>query len=130
MSDSTKFFYPKGGSDRPKNKQEMYNNFKRKHMNFDQIRQFAPQLIKIARKHGITKIYVFGSIARGNSTPRSDVDFLVEMQEGQSLFGAAGFGYEAELLLGIPVDVVPISTLSQVKDNEFVFNIQNEAVAL
>lgn len=99
-------------------------------MNFDQIRQFAPQLFNIAQKYSISKIYVFGSIARGNSTPKSDVDFLVEMQEGGSLFGIAGFGYEAEKLLGIPVDVVPLSTLSQVSDREFVANIQKEAIAL
>jgi len=99
-------------------------------MNFDQIRNFAPQLFKIAQKYGISKIYVFGSIARGNSTSKSDVDFLVEMQEGASLFGEAGFGYEAEKLLGISVDVVPLSTLPQVQDREFVMNIQKDAVAL
>lgn len=99
-------------------------------MNFNQIQQFAPQLIKIAQKHGISKIYVFGSNARGNSAPRSDVDFLVEMQEGGSMFGIAGFGYEAEKLLGIPVDDVPLSTLSQVSDQDFVINIQKEAIAL
>jgi len=99
-------------------------------MNFDQVRQFAPQLFRIAQKHGISKIYVFGSTVRGNSTPRSDIDFLVEMREGQSLFGIAGFGYEAEKLLGIPVDVVPLSALSQVSDREFVINIQKEAIAL
>ena len=45
-------------------------------MNFNQVRQFAPELCKIARKHGILKIYVFGSIVRGGSTPHSDVDFF------------------------------------------------------
>lgn len=99
-------------------------------MNFDQIRQLAPQLFKIAEKYGITRIYVFGSIARGEASPRSDVDFLVEMKEGASLFGVGGFGYEAEQLLGIRVDVVPISTLPQVKDRDFVRNIQREAVAI
>ncbi len=99
-------------------------------MNFDQLRQFSPQLFKIAQKHGISKISVFGSIARGNSTLRSDVDFLVEMQEGKSLFGIAGFGHEAEKLLGIRVDVVPLSTLSHVTDREFVTNIQKEAIPL
>ncbi|MCE1255672.1 MAG: nucleotidyltransferase domain-containing protein [Anaerolineae bacterium] len=99
-------------------------------MDFDQIRRFAPQLFIIAQKHGISKIYVFGSIARGSSTPQSDIDFLVEMQEGQSLFGVAGFGYEAEKLLGIPVDVVPVSSLSQVNDREFIGNIQREAIVL
>ena len=99
-------------------------------MNFDQIQKLAPQLIQIDQKHVIAKIYVFGSMARGNSTPKSDVDFLVEMQAGASLFGVAGFGYEAEKLLGIPVDVVPLSTLPQVEDREFVMNIKKDAIAL
>lgn len=99
-------------------------------MNLEQIRQYAPQLLKIARKHGISKIHVFGSVARGDNSPHSDVDFLVEMEMGESLFGIAGFSYEAEKLLGIPVDVVPSSALSQVQDHEFVINIQREAVAL
>jgi len=99
-------------------------------MNFDQIRQFTPQIIEIAQKHGISHIFVFGSIVRGENTSQSDVDFLVEMQEGASLFGIAGFSYEVEKLLGIPVDVVPLSVLPQVKDREFVMNIQREAISL
>ncbi len=99
-------------------------------MNFDQIRQLTPQLLKIAQKHGISKIYVFGSVARGDHTFQSDVDFLVEMQEGASLFGVAGFNYETEKLLGLAVDVVPLSALPQVKDQDFVMNIQREAVLL
>ena len=99
-------------------------------MNFDQIRQFTPQITKIAQKHGISKIYVFGSVARGEDTPQSDVDLLVEMQEGASLFGLAGFCYEVERILGIHVDVVPRSILPQVRDQEFVTNIQREAIAL
>ncbi len=99
-------------------------------MNFDQIKQFAPQLFQIAQKYGISRIYVFGSVARGDDTSKSDVDLLVEMQEGASLFGVAGFCYETEILLGTRVDVVPISTLSQIKDREFVINVQRDAIAL
>lgn len=99
-------------------------------MNYNQIRRFAPRIKMIAQKHGISKIYVFGSVARGEDSSQSDVDFLVEMREGASLFGVAGFSYEIEKLLGIPVDVVPTSVLPQVKDKEFVANIQKEAIAL
>ena len=99
-------------------------------MTFDQLRKFAPQLLQIAHKHGIVKVYVFGSVARGDSTEQSDVDFLVEMQEGASLFGVGGFQYETEKLLGFPVDVVPMSALAQVADQRFVQSIQREAVHL
>jgi predicted nucleotidyltransferase len=86
--------------------------------------------LKIAQKHGITKIYVFGSVARGKPTLESDVDFLVELHEGASLFGVAGFGYESEKLLGVPVDVVPLSALPNVRDQTFVKNIKRDAVLL
>jgi uncharacterized protein len=99
-------------------------------MNFDQIRQFAPQILKIAQKHGIARVFVFGSAARGEDSPASDVDLLVEMQDGASLFGVAGFSFETEKLLGLHVDVVPLSVLPQVKDRDFVVNIQREAIAL
>lgn len=69
-------------------------------------------------------------MARGESTGQSDVDFLVEMQEGASLFGVGGFSYETELLLGVPVDVVPLSTLPHLQDQDFVKTIQDEAIPL
>lgn len=99
-------------------------------MNFDHLRQAAPQLMMIAQKYGISRIYVFGSVARGDSTSQSDVDLLVEMEAGASLFGVAGFNYETEKLLGVQVDVVPLSVLPQVRDRKFVMNIQKEAVSL
>ena len=99
-------------------------------MDFAKIRKFSPQINQIAQKHGISRIYVFGSVSRGDSSTESDIDFLVEMQEGASLFGMAGFGYECEKLLGVSVDVIPLSILPQVKDKEFVKNVKREAVPL
>lgn len=99
-------------------------------MNLDQIRQLAPQILQIAHKYGISRIFVFGSVARGDNSRQSDVDFLVDMQADASLFGIAGFGYELEELLGVSVDVVPISALPQVKDQEFVKNLQRESVLI
>ena len=99
-------------------------------MNFEQIQLLTPQIMQIARKHSIVRVYVFGSVARGEASPQSDVDFLVEMVERASLFGVAGFCYETEKLLGVQVDVVPLSVLPQVTDQEFVKSIQREAVAL
>lgn len=99
-------------------------------MTLDQLRQFTPQLMRIAQKHGIVKVFVFGSVARGEAAGGSDLDLLVEMQAGASLFGVAGFCYEAEQLLGVRVDVVPASLLPGVSDRNFVRSIQREAVGL
>lgn len=99
-------------------------------MKLNQIREYSPQLYKIAQKYDIEKIKVFGSTARGNAGPNSDVDFLLEMKQGVSLMGIAGFAYEAEKLLGVRVDVVPVSILPKVKDRVFAENIIKDAVAL
>jgi uncharacterized protein len=99
-------------------------------MNIEQIRSHAPQIRQIARKHGIANIYVFGSVARSESGPLSDVDFLVEMEPGASLFGAAGFCYDVEQVLGVPVDVVPLSVLPNIEDQVFAGRVQKDAVPL
>jgi len=99
-------------------------------MDFTQLRQHRLQLKRLAKKYGIKKLYVFGSIARGESQNLSDVDFLVEMEAGSSLFGVGGFGYEAQQLLGVQVDVVPKSVLPFTKDQDFVANIERDAIPL
>jgi predicted nucleotidyltransferase len=99
-------------------------------MNYDQLKHFFPQINTIALKHGISRVFLFGSVAREQTTTTSDIDFLVEMQEGASLFGITGFAYEVEQLLGILVDVVPASALHRVKDQKFVDNIRKDAIAI
>jgi uncharacterized protein len=99
-------------------------------MNLEQIRAYTLQLQILAKKYGITKIFVTGSVARGEEGSFSDIDFLVEMDQGASLFGVAGFMYEAEQLLGVSVDVIPISLLSEIEDQIFAVNIQQDSIAL
>ncbi|HKC91842.1 MAG TPA: nucleotidyltransferase family protein [Candidatus Limnocylindria bacterium] len=48
---------------------------------------------------------VFGSVARGDETPQSDIDFLVELNPGRTLLDLIGFQQEAEDILGVGVDV-------------------------
>ena len=49
---------------------------------------------------------VFGSVARAGADERSDIDFLVEMEAGRSLFDLGWMQSELEMALGRPVDVV------------------------
>ena len=99
-------------------------------MNLEQIQAYAPKLKKIARNHGISRIFLTGSVARGDSSTMSDIDFLVEMNPAASLFGVAGFMFETEQLLGIYVDVIPLSLLADIEDQAFASHIQQDAVAL
>lgn len=64
------------------------------------------EILKLAARHGIREIRVFGSVARGEARPDSDVDFLVKTEEGRSLFDLGGFLTDLQELLGCEVDVV------------------------
>jgi len=99
-------------------------------MRIEEIKKFKEQLYQIAAKYGISKIYVFGSAARGDDIEISDVDFLVEMDDNASALGIGGFQFEVQQLLGIDIDVIPTFVLPRVDDQDFVQNIRSEAIAL
>lgn len=55
---------------------------------------------------GVASLSVFGSTARGEAGPESDVDLLVELSRRMGLFGFLDIRYRLEELLGRPVDLV------------------------
>ena len=63
-------------------------------------------ILRIARRHGVQRVALFGSVARGEATESSDVDLLVTMEDGRSLFDLIAFKLDVEALLGRNVDVV------------------------
>lgn len=63
-------------------------------------------ILRIAARHGARNVRVFGSVARGDARPDSDVDILVDMDPGRSLFDLGGLLYDLQTLLGVDVDVV------------------------
>jgi predicted nucleotidyltransferase len=63
------------------------------------------QILQIAARHGARKVRVFGSVARGTARRGSDIDFLVEMEEGRSLLDHAALVLDLERLLKRSVDV-------------------------
>jgi len=64
-----------------------------------------------AARHNGAHVAVFGSFARGDQGPDSDIDFLVDFVEGSSLFDLMRLSDELEILLGRHVDVVSRSAL-------------------
>ena len=63
------------------------------------------KILQIAARHGARKVRVFGSVARGEARRGSDIDFLVEMDEGRSLLDHAALILDLERVLKRPVDV-------------------------
>lgn len=63
-------------------------------------------ILRVAAQHGAQKVRVFGSAARGDAGPDSDLDFLVEFEEGRSLLDVTALWQDLEELLGRKVDIV------------------------
>lgn len=64
------------------------------------------EILRTAAQHGAFNVRVFGSVARGEADEQSDVDFLVDMENGRSLFDLGDLLVELEELLGCHVDIV------------------------
>lgn len=64
------------------------------------------EILRIAAQHGARNVRVFGSVARGEADPQSDVDLLVEMEPGRSLFDLARLLNALQDLLDCHVDLV------------------------
>jgi hypothetical protein len=64
------------------------------------------EILRIAAKHGARNVRVFGSVARGEARPDSDVDFLVDMEPGRTLLDQGGLLMDLRDLLDVQVDVV------------------------
>lgn len=99
-------------------------------MDINHLKKSKKQLLEIGSRYQITGIYVFGSTVRGESSPSSDVDFLIEMQEGASMLGVGGFIHDASKFLDVEVDAIPMSILSKIKDRRFIDRVQAEAIPL
>ena len=72
----------------------------------DLLRQKRDAILEIAAEHGAYDVRVFGSVARGEETEESDVDFLVKVTANPSPWFPAGLQLALEDLLGRKVDVV------------------------
>lgn len=79
----------------------------------------------LASRHKAVSIALFGSVARGDETDESDVDFLVEFEPGSSLFDLMHLQDALGALLGCDVDVVSTGGLTDRDDH-----IRRDAVAL
>ena len=55
-------------------------------MGIEEIAKHKNQILALAAKHGASNVRIFGSVANGTANENSDVDFLVELQAGRSLF--------------------------------------------
>jgi uncharacterized protein len=70
------------------------------------LRRRRAEILEIVRKRKAHRVAVFGSVARGEAHPGSDVDLLVDFEPGASLLDHVGLFQDLEELLEAGVDVV------------------------
>ena len=68
-------------------------------------------MIAAAERHRASNLRVFGSVARGEDGPHSDVDLLVDLAPGTGLFSLAGLERELEEILDVDVDLSSADSL-------------------
>ena len=70
------------------------------------VKEKREDILKLAAKHGARNVRVFGSVARGEAGPESDIDLLVDMEPGRSLLDLGGLWSDLNELLGRKVGIV------------------------
>ncbi len=71
-----------------------------------QLANKREEILRIAAQYGASNVRIFGSVARGEELPTSDVDLLVDFEAGRSLLDLSGLVLDLQDLLGCKVDVV------------------------
>lgn len=90
------------------------------------VRQNREEILSLAAKYGASHIRVFGSVARGTADTDSDIDLLVDLESGRSLFDLGGLLSDLQKLLGHNVDVItPASLRPRIRQR-----VLEEAIAL
>ena len=85
-------------------------------------------VIKLVANYGASNVRVFGSVARGEATPESDIDLLITVQDGVSMFDLVGLWLDLQDLLGRNVSLVTDDPLP--RHERFMRRILNEAIPI
>ncbi len=70
------------------------------------------EILSITAKYGASNVRLFGSIARGENRPESDIDILVNLEEGRSLLDLIALKQDLEDLCHCKVDVLTEHSIS------------------
>jgi predicted nucleotidyltransferase len=98
----------------------------KKTISLTDLRQMRSEIIRLAEKRSASNVRVFGSVARGDATESSDVDLLVEFQDGATLWDAVGLWQDLRDLLRCEVSLIGQDD----RDTRFMRRIQEDLVVL
>ncbi|MDQ3151519.1 MAG: nucleotidyltransferase family protein [Actinomycetota bacterium] len=73
----------------------------RRQVTVEELRAHRDEIAAIGRRHGVSDIRIFGSVARGEADERSDLDLLIDVAPGHGYFDMAGFALDIEQRMGV-----------------------------
>ena len=79
----------------------------------DELRRRRDTVLAIAARHGVSQVRVFGSVARGEERPDSDIDLLIDLDDDRGFADYLEFAEEIETLFGRRVEIVLNRSLSR-----------------
>lgn len=94
----------------------------------DDLRARRDEIIALAEKYGAFDVRVFGSVARGESTPESDIDLMVNARPGTTVFDLVGLWLDLKDLFGRDVSLITDDTDS--RNERFMRRILKDAIPL
>lgn len=80
---------------------------------YELVKQKREEILKVADKYGAYNVRIFGSVARGQANEDSDVDLLVDLKGGRSLWDLGGLWVELNELLKVRIEVFTTNTLKE-----------------
>lgn len=95
-------------------------------MTLEELMKHKKEILKIAKKRGAKNVRVFGSVARNKAGKKSDVDILVDLEPGRTLFDLGGLLMDLQELLKCRVDVITSKRLKRDIKNQ----VLKEAISL
>ena len=90
------------------------------------IEEIKEKAIPIAKKYGVKKLSLFGSYARGEANPKSDLDFIYDDISSKEMFAYFGFIQDLENEFKCHIDLVS----DNISDKAFLSDIKNDEVIL
>lgn len=76
------------------------------------LEEIKKKIVPILKEEGATRAALFGSVVRGEATKKSDVDILVDLPRGKTLFDLAELHIKLKKALGREVDVITYNSIN------------------
>ena len=94
------------------------------------VEEIRDIIAPIAKRHGVDRIYLFGSYARGEATPQSDIDLCVDAAAIRGMFAMGSLYADLEDALKKQLDIVTVRSLKYNPDVRFINNMEKDRVLI